>query len=34
MRERQIYQQKVDAVAIAAVRHDMTQGFVPHAIFL
>ncbi len=28
MRERQIYQQKVDAVRIAAVRHDMTQGFV------
>jgi tetratricopeptide (TPR) repeat protein len=26
--ERQIYLQKVDAVRIAAVRHDMTQGFV------
>jgi tetratricopeptide (TPR) repeat protein len=26
--ERQIYQQKVDAVRIATVRHDMTQGFV------
>jgi hypothetical protein len=26
--ERQIYQQKVDAVRMAAVRHDMTQGFV------
>jgi hypothetical protein len=27
-RERQAYQQKVDAVREAAVRHDMTQGFV------
>jgi hypothetical protein len=27
-RERQAYQQKVDAVRIATVRHDMTQGFV------
>jgi tetratricopeptide (TPR) repeat protein len=27
-RERQAYQQKVDAVRIAAMRHDMTQGFV------
>jgi tetratricopeptide (TPR) repeat protein len=27
-RERQAYQQKVDAVRVAAVRHDMTQGFV------
>jgi predicted negative regulator of RcsB-dependent stress response len=26
--DRQIYQQKVDAVRIATVRHDMTQGFV------
>jgi len=26
--ERQIYEQKVDAVRLAAVRHDMTQGFV------
>jgi tetratricopeptide (TPR) repeat protein len=26
--ERQVYQQKVDAVRWAAVRHDMTQGFV------
>jgi hypothetical protein len=26
--DRQIYQQKVDAVRVAAVRHDMTQGFV------
>ncbi len=26
--ERQIYQQKVDAVRLAAVHHDMTQGFV------
>ena len=26
--ERQVYQQKVDAVRIATVRHDMTQGFV------
>jgi tetratricopeptide (TPR) repeat protein len=26
--ERQIYQQKVDAVRLAAVRHDMAQGFV------
>ena len=26
--ERQIYQQKVDVVRLAAVRHDMTQGFV------
>jgi len=26
--ERQIYQQKVDAVRLAAVRHDTTQGFV------
>lgn len=26
--ERQVYQQKMDAVRIAAVRHDMTQGFV------
>jgi hypothetical protein len=26
--ERQVYQQKVDAVRLAAVRHDMTQGFV------
>jgi hypothetical protein len=26
--DRQIYQQKVDAVRLAAVRHDMTQGFV------
>jgi tetratricopeptide (TPR) repeat protein len=26
--ERQIYQQKVDAIRLAAVRHDMTQGFV------
>jgi hypothetical protein len=26
--ERQLYQQRVDAVRIAAVRHDMTQGFV------
>jgi tetratricopeptide (TPR) repeat protein len=26
--ERQIYQQKVDAIRWAAVRHDMTQGFV------
>jgi tetratricopeptide (TPR) repeat protein len=27
-RERQIYQQKVDAVRLATVHHDMTQGFV------
>ena len=27
-RERQVYQQKVDAVKWATVRHDMTQGFV------
>ena len=27
-RERQAYQQKVDAVRLATVRHDMTQGFV------
>jgi hypothetical protein len=27
-RERQAYQQKVDTVRIAAVRHDLTQGFV------
>jgi tetratricopeptide (TPR) repeat protein len=27
-RERQIYQQKVDAVRLAAVHHDMTQGWV------
>lgn len=27
-RERQVYQQKVDAVKISTVRHDMTQGFV------
>jgi tetratricopeptide (TPR) repeat protein len=26
--ERQIYQQKVDAIRVATVRHDMTQGFV------
>ena len=26
--ERQVYQQKVDAVRVAAVHHDMTQGFV------
>jgi tetratricopeptide (TPR) repeat protein len=26
--ERQLYQQKVDAVRLAAVHHDMTQGFV------
>jgi len=26
--ERQVYQQKVDAVRVATVRHDMTQGFV------
>ncbi|HEY1160688.1 MAG TPA: hypothetical protein VGE83_08670 [Terracidiphilus sp.] len=26
--ERQVYQQKVDAVRLATVRHDMTQGFV------
>jgi tetratricopeptide (TPR) repeat protein len=26
--ERQVYQQKVDAVRISTVRHDMTQGFV------
>ena len=26
--ERQIYQQKVDTVRLAAVRHDMTQGYV------
>ena len=26
--ERQIYQEKVDAVRLATVRHDMTQGFV------
>ena len=26
--ERQIYQQKVEAVRVATVRHDMTQGFV------
>jgi tetratricopeptide (TPR) repeat protein len=26
--ERQVYQQKVDAVRLAAVRHDMAQGFV------
>ncbi len=26
--ERQIYQQKVDAVRVATVRHDMTQGYV------
>ena len=26
--ERQVYQQKVDAIRVAAVRHDMTQGFV------
>ena len=26
--ERQAYQQKVDAVRLAAMRHDMTQGFV------
>ena len=26
--ERQIYQQKVDVVRLAAVRHDLTQGFV------
>jgi tetratricopeptide (TPR) repeat protein len=27
-RERQVYQQKVDAIRWTAVRHDMTQGFV------
>jgi tetratricopeptide (TPR) repeat protein len=27
-RERQVYQQKVEAVRVAMVRHDMTQGFV------
>jgi tetratricopeptide (TPR) repeat protein len=27
-RERQAYQQKVDAIRLAAVHHDMTQGFV------
>jgi hypothetical protein len=27
-RERQAYQQKVEAVRVAAMRHDMTQGFV------
>lgn len=27
-RERQAYQQKVDAIKVATVRHDMTQGFV------
>jgi tetratricopeptide (TPR) repeat protein len=27
-RERQIYQQKVDAIRVATVHHDMTQGFV------
>jgi tetratricopeptide (TPR) repeat protein len=27
-RERQIYQQKVDTIRVAAVRHDMAQGFV------
>lgn len=27
-RERQVYQQKVDAVKLATVHHDMTQGFV------
>ena len=27
-RERQVYQQKVDAVRLATVRHDLTQGFV------
>jgi tetratricopeptide (TPR) repeat protein len=27
-RERQAYQQKVDAIRLAAIRHDMTQGFV------
>ena len=26
--ERQVYQQKVDAIRMATVRHDMTQGFV------
>jgi hypothetical protein len=26
--ERQVYQQKVDAIRVAAVRHDMNQGFV------
>jgi tetratricopeptide (TPR) repeat protein len=26
--ERQLYQQKVDAIKLATVRHDMTQGFV------
>ena len=26
--ERQVYQQKVDVIRVAAVRHDMTQGFV------
>jgi tetratricopeptide (TPR) repeat protein len=26
--ERQVYQEKVDAVRVATVRHDMTQGFV------
>jgi len=26
--ERQVYQQKVDAVRVVTVRHDMTQGFV------
>jgi tetratricopeptide (TPR) repeat protein len=26
--ERQVYQQKVDVIRLAAVRHDMTQGFV------
>lgn len=26
--ERQIYQQKVDVIRVAAMRHDMTQGFV------
>jgi tetratricopeptide (TPR) repeat protein len=26
--ERQVYQQKVDAIRVAAMRHDMTQGFV------
>ena len=26
--ERQVYQQKVDAVRVATVRHDMTQGYV------
>lgn len=26
--ERQVYQEKVDAIKVAAVKHDMTQGFV------